>query len=135
MRITVNGDWTNAGDDRRDVHVFSVTDPIPQFTTQGKIVSRADAGFPVTVPAGVSVAEFRAGWREDWGTTRRNDIDLILVGPNGTLDLRGRDAEQPRGGRGDNPAPGQLACCWWTGSRSRRGTDKFELRVASTARS
>ena len=43
MRVTVNGDWTNAGDIGATVNVYSVTDPVPQLTTAGQDRERTDA--------------------------------------------------------------------------------------------
>ncbi len=129
MRITVNGDWTNAGEIGASVNVFSTTEPIPQFTAQGKIVSGQTLVFPVNIPAGVSVAEFRAGWREDWGNYPTNDIDLILVAPGGALNFAGATIGNPEVAVVNNPAPGQWLAVV-DGFEVATGTDKFELRVA-----
>ncbi|MFL6600868.1 MAG: S8 family serine peptidase [Steroidobacteraceae bacterium] len=39
MRVSLTGDWTNAGSVSVNVSVMSLTDPVPQFTSHGKIVS------------------------------------------------------------------------------------------------
>src|SRR4030095_9312014 len=54
MRITINGTWTTAGTISGDVAIHSLTDPVPQFTTQGKIADQELLSFPVNVPVGVS---------------------------------------------------------------------------------
>ena len=129
MRVTVNGDWTNAGTIGATVSIFSVTEPIPQLTAEGKIVAGQTLVFPVNVPSGVSKAEFRAGWREDWGNYPTNDIDLILVTPGGSFNLAGATLSNPEVAVVTNPAPGQ----WYAlvdGFEVPTGTDKFEFRVS-----
>lgn len=83
----------------------------------------------MNVPAGVSQAEFRAGWREDWGNYPTADIDLILIAPNGALNLQGATLNNPEVVRVANP----LAGTWFAlvdGFEVHTGTDKFELRVS-----
>lgn len=40
MRVTLNGDWTNAGDIDADVAIFSVTDPIRSSPSRARSPSR-----------------------------------------------------------------------------------------------
>ena len=89
MRITVNGDWTNAGPIGASVHVFSITDPLPGADDAGPDQHGDTLVVPLTIPAGTAVADFRLGWRENWGQYPTNDLDLILVRPNGTVDVGG----------------------------------------------
>jgi len=42
----------------------------------------------------VSKAEFRLGWREDWGNTA-SDLDLILLNPSGGAILTGASLNNP----------------------------------------
>lgn len=129
LRVTVNGDWTNAGTVAADVTIFSLTEPIPQFSTQGKIVQSQTLVFPVTVPAGVSSAEFRAGWREDWGNYPTADIDLILVTPDGAFNTAGATLRNPEVAVVANPQPGTWVALV-DGFEIPTGSDKFELRVS-----
>jgi hypothetical protein len=85
MRIAVNGSWRNAGDVSADVSVLSVTDPIPQFTQQGQIVTAQHIVVPFTIPAGTSLATFRLAWRADWGNYPPADLDVLLVSPRESL--------------------------------------------------
>ncbi|MGH9580756.1 MAG: S8 family serine peptidase, partial [Terriglobales bacterium] len=129
MRITVNGDWTNAGTISADVSVLSFTDPVPQFTTQGNIADQQTLVFPVSIPAGVSQADFRLGWREDWGRYPTADVDLILVAPDSSLNFDGATVDNPENATVVNPISGT----WLVvvdGFEVPTGTDKFELRVA-----
>jgi subtilisin family serine protease len=129
MRITVNGSWTNAGTISGDVAILSLTDPVPQFTTQGKISDQELLSFPVNVPAGVSQADFRLGWRQDWGNYPTADVDLILIAPNGSVNFAGATLNNPEHAVINDPLPGT----WFaivSGFEIQTGTDKFELRVA-----
>jgi subtilisin family serine protease len=129
MRITVNGDWTNGGTISADVAVISTTDPVPQFTTQGKIGDQQLLSFPVNVPAGVNQADFRLSWRADWGTYPAADVDLILVAPDGLLNLSGATLNNPEEAIVANPMPGTWLA-FVVGFEIHAGSDKFELRVA-----
>jgi subtilisin family serine protease len=129
MRITVNGDWTNAGTISSHVTVFSVKEPIPQFTGQGEIGFGQTLAFPVQVPAGVGKAEFRLGWREDWSNYPTSDVDMILVKPDGSLLFGGATLNNPEVVTITAPAQGQWIVLI-DGFEVWTGTDKYELRVA-----
>ena len=129
MRITVNGDWTNAGAISANVRIVSVVESIPGFTTQGTIVHAETLIFPVTVAPGVSQAEFRLGWREDWGNYPTADVDMILVAPNGVPNFAGATLRNPERVVINNPAPGHWVVLV-DGFEIPAGRDKFELRVS-----
>jgi hypothetical protein len=129
LRISVNGDWTNAGNISANVSVFSTTEPLPKFTAHGKISTGQLLVFPVTVPSNTDNVEFRTGWREDWGNYPTNDIDMIVIAPNGTANLDGATVNNPEVVSIDNPAVGN----WLVlidGFDVPSGTDKFEFRAA-----
>lgn len=129
MRITVNGDWTNAGQIGASVNVYSVTDPVPGVTTHGKIANGQTLVFPLAIPAGTTLADFRLSWRENWGQYPTNDIDLILVRPNGTVDFSGATLNSPEHVALTAPPAGN----WLVivdGFDVAAREDKFELRVA-----
>lgn len=129
MRITVSGDWTNAGPISALVTVFSTTDPIPQFTTQGMIANSQLVAIPVQIRAGTGKAEFSLGWREDWGNYPTSNVDLILVSPTGAVNTEGISLNNPERVTVANPAAGT-----WTaiilGYEIWTGTEKFEFRAA-----
>jgi subtilisin family serine protease len=129
MRVTLNGDWTNAGTISADVSIISVTEPVPQFSAQGKIAEAQFLAFPINIPAGVSNAEFRLSWREDWGNVPTNDIDLVVVSPSGQANVDGATLNNPELAVINNPGAGT-----WTafiiGFEVPSQTDKFELRVS-----
>lgn len=129
LRVSVSGDWTNAGEISAQVVILSTTDPVPQLTSQGKIGNGQTIAISVAVPPGVGVAEFRLGWREDWGSFPTNDIDLILVSPTGAVNADAATLSNPETASINKPAAGT-----WTayilGYEVASGTDKWEFRVA-----
>ena len=106
MRITVNGDWTNAGPIDATISAFSIFDPVPVFTTAGSIGNGDVVAIPIVVPAGTSAADFRLAWRENWGQYPTSDIDMYLVRPNGTMDFSGASLNSPERVVVNAPAPG-----------------------------
>ena len=133
MRITVNGDWTNAGNIAASVQVVSLTDPAPVFTTQGKIGTEDTVVVPIVIPAGTSSADFRLGWREHWGQYPTNDLDLFLIRPNGTANVDGATESNPEHVTIANPPAGNwLAVIIGFDVAGR--SDKYELRVALDGR-
>ena len=129
MRVTLNGDWTNAGEVSAEVTIFSTTESLPKFTAQGKITPLQTLVYPIDVPAGVAQAEFRLGWREDWSRYPTNDVDLILVAPGGAVNAAGATARNPEVAVVDNPAAGQWLALV-DGFEVNTGDDRFELRVS-----
>jgi subtilisin family serine protease len=133
IRITLNGDWTNAGPISADVFITFTKQALPQFTRQGRIESSQLVAIPVNVPSGVSMADFRLEWREDWGRYPTNDLDLILVSPSGVPNFAGATLNNPEQVRLPNPAAGS-----WTalivGSEVNSGDDRFEFRAALDGR-
>jgi subtilisin family serine protease len=128
LRISVNGDWTNAGNISSDVAVFSSFHPIPGFTEQGKIVEGQTIAVPVNVPSGKRLAEFRLEWREDWSNYPTNDIDLILVSPAGSVNFAGATLNNPEFAAVVNPAAGTWLALV-NGFEVNTRNDRFELRV------
>lgn len=64
----------------------------------------------MNIPTGVSVAEFRLGWREDWSNYPTADIDLILIAPNRLVNFSGASLNNPEHVVVNNPLPGTLSC-------------------------
>jgi subtilisin family serine protease len=129
MRFTVNGDWTNAGRVDTDVAIFSVSDPIPGSTQKGKIAALDLVVVPFEVAADTALAEFRLGWREDWGNYPLNDIDLILVDPVGGLNFDGATLRNPELAFVLDPMPGAWLALV-SGFEVHTGDDKYELRIS-----
>jgi hypothetical protein len=129
MRITVNGDWTNAGEIGASVHIFSATQPVPGLTAQGKIETGQTVVIPLTIPAGTAMADFRLSWHETWGRYPANDIDLYLVRPNNTVDVSGATFNSPERVQLVNPPAGNWLMVV-NGFDVFGRPDRYELRVA-----
>ncbi len=129
MRVTVNGDWTNAGTISGDITIFSTTQPVPQITTHGKIGHGQTVVLPINVPSGVTTAEFQLGWDQNWGGYPTNDIDMILITPSGGLNFDGAALNNPEKAVITNPAAGT----WLVlvdGFEIPTLGDRFSLRVS-----
>ena len=128
MRITVNGDWTNAGDISADVTLASLTDPVPQITKQGKIGQSELIMLPFTIAPGVSTAEFRLIFREDWSNYPVSDVDMFLIPPDGNFNFVGATLDNPESVLVNKPMPGD----WMVvihGFEVHVPDDRYELRV------
>jgi subtilisin family serine protease len=130
LRVTVNGDWTNAGMVSGQVSIVSLLEPIPQFTSQGRIANAQTIVIPVNVPQGVASLDFRLGWREDWGSFPVNDVDLFLIAPNGVVNSAGATLSNPEKATIANPLPGT-----WTavliGFEVPSLEDRYEFRATA----
>jgi len=129
IRVTLNGDSTNAGDVSADVSIVAIVDPTPQLTDQGKIQQGDVLSRNVTIAAGASVAEFRALWKEGYSHFPSNDIDMVLVDPDGAFNIAGATLSDPERVVINNPKPGVWQVLLF-GSTVNSIEDKYELRVS-----
>ncbi|MCI0567432.1 MAG: S8 family serine peptidase [Acidobacteria bacterium] len=129
IRVTLNGDWTNAGDVSADVSIVAAVDPTPQLTDQGKIHQGDVLTRNVTIPVGASVAEFRALWREGYSHYPSNDVDMVLVDPDGLINTAGATLSDPERVVLANPKPGVWQVLLF-GFEVHSIDDKYELRVS-----
>ena len=129
LRLSISGDWTNAGTVSVKASVFSTVDPIPQFTSQSKISDMQRLVVPFTVPAGAQSLQARLSWRADWGSYPSADLDLILISPTGGVNGDGAQLNNPENAAIANPAPGQWIALV-DGYNIPAGSDKYELRIA-----
>ncbi len=128
LRVTVNGNWTNASPISADVAIASVMTPTPGHTANGKISEGDTVAIPVVIPAGVSQAVFSLRWKNNWSRYPTNDIDMILVNPNGQANFAGATLDSPESAVVNNPAPGTWLV-FVDGFEVNTRSDKFELRV------
>jgi serine protease AprX len=133
LRVTVNGDWTNAGTISADVAILSIKDPVPQITAQGKLANGQFTVIPVRIPAGVEQADFRLIWREDWSNYPASDLDMFIYDPGANLVTYGASLDDPEHASVEDPGPGT----WFVlvdGYEIWTNSDKFELRVTADGR-
>ncbi len=107
-RVTLLGDWTNAGSVRADVRVTAVPSRRPSISTRGVVADGEWLAIPVVVPAGTARASFELGWKRDWSHTPTNDIDLYVIDPDGSLvDFSGATLNAPERTVVEAPVPGE----------------------------
>ena len=134
MRITMVGDFINAGTVAANVHIHSVRESLPRVTVAGAIRDGKMKTIPLHIPVGVQKAEFLLSWQDDWGHYPTSDIDMILVDPNGNIVVNqngtqpGATLAGPERATLDAPQSGG----WQVvidGFNIPAGWDKYQLRV------
>ena len=128
LRISVTGDWTNAGNISTDVTLSAARSPQPKTTARGEIEEGQLLLIPIDIPPGVKLAQFLLSWTEDWGNYPTNDIDLIVYDPQLNPNADGATLNLPEHVEIENPVPGT----WYAvihGFDLPAGTDRFRLSV------
>jgi len=134
MRVTLLGDFINAGKVSVDVNIHSVHEILPQVTAAGTILDKKTKTIPVSIPSGVQKAGFLLSWEDDWGHYPTSDIDMTIVDPHGNVFVNGNGSQPgatlagPERATVENPIPGT----WQVvvdGFNIPAGSDKFQLRV------
>jgi subtilisin family serine protease len=128
LRVTVNGDSTNAGAVGVDVAITSVKGPNERFTARGRIASAETAAFAVGIPAGVEEAIFTVRWRNNWSRYPTSDLDLVLIDPALKPNLAGVTLNSPEEVVVEDPAPG-LWMVLVDGFEVPARSDRFEMSV------
>ena len=85
MRIVVLGDWTNAGRVSSEVTVTAKAQTTAKLSKYGTVNEGELVQIPYTVASGVKSLTFELTWNNDWSHYPTNDLDLILVDPDGNL--------------------------------------------------
>ncbi len=108
MRITVVGDWTNGGTVDAEIEIQKIHNPDrlgePQAMT--RIFPGETQVFTVDVPEGATLFESSLVWVQDWSTWPTNDLDLIVVAPDGRTYYQGATLDGPEFVRIANPVAG-----------------------------
>lgn len=130
MRISLNGDWTNASPIGATVSIRSVKVPEPSMTRQGKIADGQFYEIPFTVPVGAKELSVKLEWAGDWGTYPTNDLDLILIRPDNTQVFTAATLNSPERATIANPAAGKWIAVVDGFTVSTVGGDRFKLRIA-----
>jgi subtilisin family serine protease len=140
LRVTVNGDTTNAGSVAVDVAIASVKGANDKATATGQIATGDTATIVVNVPAGVDQAVFTTRWRNNWSRYPTSDLDMILIDPAGTIYFDGATLNSPESVvfplvpavTGDPSRPKPAAGTWLVlvdGFEVPARRDKFEVTV------
>jgi len=134
MRITVLGDFINAGKASATVNIHSVHESLPRVTAQGTIHDKKARTIAIAIPAGVQVADFLLSWQDDWGQYPTSDIDMTIVDPNGNVLVNGNGSQPgktlagPERASVAHPVDGTWKVVI-DGFDIPAGSDKFQLRV------
>jgi len=137
FRLAVQGDWTNNSLISAHVEVVRTANPLGDSTAAGPIAQDDVIPITVDVPAGVSQAVFELFWQQNWGRYPTNDLDMLIVQPNGTALTSGATLNSPERVVVANPAAGRWTVLvdgfivWDTNRGPRSGTDRFVLRVSA----
>jgi hypothetical protein len=76
------------------VSTVSVTEPVPGLTTQGRLDDGQARVLPFAVPPGAAKLDVHLEWQGDWSSYPANDVDLILVQPDGSAVTKNGDRFQ-----------------------------------------
>jgi len=109
MKFTLAGDFTNESPISFKVRIvrenFRPADKAP--VAKG-LIRQSDLFFiPVTVPAGVTQAQFDLSWLRDWSRFPTSDIDMFILAPDGTLYGDGSSMNAPERQIVDWPMEGE----------------------------
>jgi subtilisin family serine protease len=107
MRVVVLGDWTNVGRVSSELTLTAKAQKSAKLSKYGTINEGELAQIPYTVPSGVKSITFELTWNNDWSHYPTNDLDLIVVDPDGNLifdgaTLNGREmatVDKPKAGK------------------------------------
>jgi hypothetical protein len=85
MRVAFVGDWTNAGKISASLTITANKKGTAQFDQYSKISEGDLQTIPFTIPTGIGQVTFELTWNNDWSHYPTNDLDLIIVDPDGNL--------------------------------------------------
>jgi hypothetical protein len=128
MRVTLSGDFTNAGRVSANVSISSTQDVDLSFSNTGIVQEFDLLEVPVTVPAGTALAQFELAWFDGWENYPANDIDLILIDPFGGINFDGATLDSVERATIANPAAGNWIAII-SGFDIPKGKDRYFLRV------
>ncbi len=91
-RITVTGDWTNAGRVKARIEVTkqrAIPGVLP--VTIGTVTQGEIDAYNLYVPPGAPELNLALAWDSHWGRWPTNDLDVIIFDPNGNLVIVNND--------------------------------------------
>lgn len=106
VRVSLQGDWTNAGRVSADLRIRR-TRKSPGWPSAKGLLRQGDfVPFEVTVPAGAKQAVFETQWIRNWSMYPTSDVDMLLIDPDGNVDVSGATLASPERAVVANPKPG-----------------------------
>jgi subtilisin family serine protease len=132
MRITISGDATNASPIRARVKISSISDHESGKATAKKRIDDGDSQVVrFSVPFGTKKLSVKADWEGDWGNYPANDLDVILVAPNGTLNTDGATLSNPERVDIADPQAGKWIAIVQGFEVNTRNGDKYTLKISA----
>jgi subtilisin family serine protease len=131
MRLAVMGDFTNAGEVRATITIEEQRIKLAKALLKGKLRDGEFDEFQLGVEPGTDGVYFSLDWKGDWGHYPVNDLDLILIDPNGNLWFDAATLRVPEKLMIDSPVPG----IWNViidGYDLHGGKDRYVLRAYDT---
>ncbi len=96
VRVSVMGDWTNAGRISTELTIERVRNPQGPATARGRVEQGEFVPFVFEVPSNTSELVVELAWRENWGRYPTDDVDLLLIDlATGTLNTAGATFSSP----------------------------------------
>jgi hypothetical protein len=106
VRVALQGDWTNAGKVSADLTITRTRGQLSAPTRNGQLAEGELIPIEVEVPGGTSQAVFELFWKDDWSRYPTDDVDMILVDPDGNVNFNGATLAAPERVAITNPAGG-----------------------------
>lgn len=129
MRITVNGDTTNASPISGVISISSLVNPESGASTRDKIKDGDTQAVPFTIPFGTHQLSLKADWEGDWGSYPANDIDIVLRSPDGKLNFDGATLDSPEHVDITDPVAGKWTAYILGAEINSKSGDKYSLRI------
>jgi hypothetical protein len=83
MRIAVLGDSTNAGKVSAELTVKAFRKANPVWKRHGTVHQGDQLQYTFLMPSGLTHASFELTWNHDWAHYPTNDLDLVVIDPDG----------------------------------------------------
>jgi subtilisin family serine protease len=82
LRLALGGDWTNAGKVSAKLDIVERRGRIGAPAAAKSVRDGQTDYYSLTIPAGVTAAQFQLAWNYDWHFYPAMDIDLYLIDPD-----------------------------------------------------
>lgn len=92
-RITVMGDWTNAGAVSAGVSISSESGRAQGRHQKGRVGEGEFETFLIDVRKGANELRLKLTWKDDWGRYPTDDLDMIVFDPDGSIVLLDSDGD------------------------------------------
>ena len=106
LRLAVMGDFTNAGAISATITITEKQKKPLNALVKQRISDGQFDSYPLLVTAGTGSIQFELDWKGDWGRYPVNDLDLILIDPDGNLVFDGATLRVPEKVLITDPIPG-----------------------------